>query len=175
MLPDQEVQLYNLSEHGTTYLWNFGDGNTSSELNPSYLYSETGIYDITLDVWTEHGCTDRLTRPDAVTVLGKGLIIFPNAFEPDMSGPNGGYYNLSEPALNNIFHPVWEGVETYKLEIFNRWGVLIYASSDVMKGWDGYYQGKVAMQGVYVWQCTGSFSNGKQFKLVGDVTLIHHH
>lgn len=174
MLPDQQVQLFNLSEHGTTYLWNFGDGNTSSELNPSYLYSETGIYDITLDVWTEHGCTDRLTRPDAVTVLGKGLIIFPNAFEPDMSGPNGGYYNLSEPALNNIFHPVWEGVETYKLEIFNRWGVLIYTSSDVMKGWDGYYQGKVAMQGVYVWQCSGSFSNGEQFKLVGDVTLIHH-
>ncbi len=173
MLPDQEIKLYNLSENGVTFLWDFGDGITSQDINPMHLYSTVGIYDISLDVWTEHGCTDRLIKPDAVTVLGKGLIIFPNAFMPDMTGPNDGYYSLSEPALNNIFHPYWEGVEKYHLEIFNRWGVLIYVSDDVMKGWDGYYQGELAVQAVYVWKCTGSFSNGKLFSLVGDVTLLH--
>ncbi|MBG0860065.1 MAG: PKD domain-containing protein [Bacteroidales bacterium] len=174
MLPDQEIQLYNLSENGITFLWDFGDGSTSTDDNPRYLYSEVGVYDITLDVWTEHGCTDRLVKPDAVTVLGNGMIAFPNAFEPDLSGPNGGYYSLNMPELNTIFHPAWEGVETYHLEIFDRWGVLIYTSDDVMKGWDGYYQGKVCMQGVYVWRCTGTFSNGRPFSLVGDVTLLHH-
>ena len=174
MLPDQEIQLYNLSENGTTYLWNFGDGNTSTEMNPGYLYSNPGIYDISLDVWTEHGCTDRLVKPDAVTVLGEGFIKFPNAFEPDMSGPNGGYYSLSEPELNTIFHPHWEGVDEYRLEIYNRWGTILYVSLDVMKGWDGYYQGRLSQQGVYVYKCTGTFSNGYPFKLVGDVTLLHH-
>jgi gliding motility-associated-like protein len=91
-----------------------------------------------------------------------------------LSGPNNGYYNLNEPELNTVFHPYWEGVEEYRLEIYNRWGVLLYVSQDVMKGWDGYYQDKVSPQGVYVYKCTGKFSNGMLFNLVGDVTLLHH-
>ena len=173
MLPDQGIQLYNLSEGGNTYLWDFGDGTNSTEVNPSHLYTETGIYDISLDVWTEHGCTAGLLKPDAVTVVGKGLIVFPNAFMPDRMGPNGGSYSLNEPEKNNIFHPYWEGVDEYQLQIFNRWGVLIYESEDVMTGWDGYYQGKLSQQGVYVWHCTGTFTNGEQFRLVGDVTLLY--
>lgn len=173
MLPDQKIKLYNLSENGVTFLWNFGDGNTSTEINPEHLYSATGIYDISLDVWTEHGCTGRLIKPDAVTVVGKGLIIFPNAFTPDMTGPNDGYYSLSEPALNNIFHPHWEGVELYHLEIFNRWGTLIYESEEIMKGWDGYFKGQLAKQDVYVWRCTGTFTNGEPFNMAGDVTLLY--
>lgn len=173
MLPDQVIQLYNLSEGGNTYLWDFGDGVTSTEINPSHLYTEVGIYDIKLDVWTEYGCTAQLIKPDAVTVVGKGLIVFPNAFTPDRMGPNGGAYDLNEPEKNNIFHPYWEGVDRYHLEIFNRWGTLIYESDDVMTGWDGYYQGRLCQQGVYVWKCTGTFTNGEQFSLVGDVTLLY--
>jgi PKD repeat protein len=174
MLPDQEIQLFNLSEHGATYLWDFGDGNTSIEENPRYLYSSVGVYTISLDVWTEHGCTGRLVKPDAVTVLGKGLIRFPNAFKPDMTGPNGGYYDLQKPEKNNIFHPLWEGVEEYYLEIYNRWGELLYISEDVMIGWDGYFKEKLSKQDVYIWKCWGRFSNGKNFRLAGDVTLLHH-
>jgi gliding motility-associated-like protein len=166
--------LFNLSEHGDTYLWDFGDGTTSDEENPRYLYSEVGVYTISLDVWTEHGCTGRLEKPDAVTVLGKGLIIFPNAFKPNMFGPNGGYYDLTKPDKNDVFHPYWEGVEEYHLEIYNRWGELLYISEDVMIGWDGYYQGELAKQDVYVWKCFGTFSNGKTFLMAGDVTLLHH-
>jgi PKD repeat protein len=173
MLPDQSIQLYNLSENGNTYLWDFGDGTNSTEVNPSHLYTEVGIYDITLDVWTEHGCSGRLIKPDAVTVVGKGLMVFPNAFMPDQMGPNGGYYNLNEPEKNNIFHPYWEGVDIYNLQIFNRWGMLIYESRDVMKGWDGYYQENLSKQGVYVWKCTGTFTNGQPYSLVGDVTLLY--
>lgn len=174
MLPDQEIQLYNLTKNGITFLWNFGDGQTSTEYNPKYQYTVTGTYDISLEASSEHGCTDKLTKPGLVTVVGKGLILFPNAFEPDMSGSNGGYYALSEPEMNYVFHPFWDGVISYKLEIFNRWGALIYISEDVMKGWDGYFQGRLSQQGVYVWKCTGVFSNGKTFSMVGDVTLLLH-
>ena len=173
MLPDQAIQLYNLSKGGNTYLWDFGDGITSNEINPSHLYTEVGVYDITLNVWTEYGCTAQLIKPDAVTVVGKGLIVFPNAFMPDRMGPNGGSYNLNEPEKNNIFHPYWKGVDRYHLQIFNRWGTLIYESYDVMTGWDGYYLGKLCQQGVYVWKCTGTFTNGELFNLVGDVTLLY--
>jgi PKD repeat protein len=174
MLPDQEIQLYNLTKSGMTFLWDFGDGQTSTEYNPRYQYSATGVYDIALEATTEHGCTDKLIKPGLVTVVGKGLILFPNAFEPDMSGSNGGYYALNEPEMNYVFHPFWDGVISYKLEIYNRWGALIYTSEDVNRGWDGYFQGRLSQQGVYVWKCEGAFSNGKTFSMVGDVTLLLH-
>jgi PKD repeat protein len=174
MLPDQEIKLFNLSEHGETFLWDFGDGNISTEVSPRYLYSALGTYDISLDVWTEYGCTDRLVKPGAVTVLGRGLIMFPNAFKPLLTGPNGGYYTLGEPERNHIFHPYWEGVEEYHLLIYNRWGELVFESNDVNIGWDGYLDGQLASQDVFAWKCWGIFNNGKPFSLVGDVTLLHH-
>jgi len=173
MLPDEHIQLFNLSKYGVNYLWDLGDGGTSTELTLSYLYSRIGVYDISLDVWTEHGCTNRLVKPSAATVLGEGLLIFPNAFKPDRSGPNGGYYNLYDREKNNIFHPYWEGVEEYRLQIYSRWGVLLFISEDVNIGWDGYQDGKIVVQGVYVWKCKGSYINGQNFNEVGDVTLLH--
>ncbi len=172
MLPDQEIQLFNMSEYGVSWLWDFGDGNTSFEKNPAHLYSETGIYTISLDVWTEHECTDRLILPESVTVEGRGFIKYPNAFRPDPYGTTGGYYDLNEPTRNHIFRPLWEGVIEYRLHIYNRWGELLYISDDVMKGWDGYYQGSIAKQDVYVWKAWGTFSNGRKFVLAGDVTLL---
>jgi PKD repeat protein len=172
MLPDQEIQLFNMSEHGVSYLWDFGDGGSSIQKDPRYLYSQTGVHTISLDVWTEHGCTDRMSLPEVVTVVGHGAIRFPNAFRPDPSGPTGGYYDLGEPMRNHVFRPAWEGVVDYTLRIFNRWGELLYTSEDVMKGWDGYYQGQMAKQDVYVWKVWGTFSNGEKFVLAGDVTLL---
>jgi gliding motility-associated-like protein len=58
------------------------------------------------------------------------------------------------------------------MNIFNRWGELIFESTDVNIGWDGYYRGKLCKQDVYVWKVTGKFSNGDLFTLAGDVTLL---
>ncbi|MFO7933834.1 MAG: PKD domain-containing protein [Bacteroidales bacterium] len=174
MLPDQITKFFNLSKHGSSYLWDFGDGNASTDESPSHLYSNLGTFDITLDVWTEDGCTDRLVKPAAVTVIGEGEIYFPNAFKPDMSGPNGGYFDQTAPERNHIFHPLWEGVAEYHLEIYNRWGEQLFVSDDVNIGWDGYHNGTLCSQGVYVWKCSGTFVNGEYFIEVGDVTLLHH-
>jgi hypothetical protein len=109
-----------------------------------------------------------------VTVRGEGIIMFPNAFKPDMDGPNGGYYSQNEPEKNNIFHPYWEGVIKYNLEIYTRWGEKLFYSSDVNIGWDGYYRETLSSQAVYVYKCWGLFVNGESFLLTGDVTLIYH-
>jgi hypothetical protein len=110
-----------------------------------------------------------------VTVEGEGYIYFPNAFKPDLDGPNGGYYSLSEPEKNNIFHPFWQGVVDYHLEIYTRWGEKLYYSDDVNIGWDGYNEeGTLSAQGVYVFRSWGIFLNGKTFEKKGDVTLLYH-
>ena len=68
----------------------------------------------------------------------------------------------------------FENILEYKLQIFNRWGVLIYESYDLKKGWDGYTEdGNLAPQGVYVWKVTGRYADGEYFNKVGDVTFLH--
>jgi gliding motility-associated-like protein len=97
----------------------------------------------------------------------------PNAFTPNLSGPNGGMY---DPLAfdNQVFFPILSGVSTenYTLSIFNRWGELIFETHDVNQGWDGYYKGVLCQQDAYVWKVQGEYVNGRDFTRVGDVTLI---
>ncbi len=172
LLPDEEIRLYNMSEYGETYEWNFGDGNYSAEKNPEHLYTELGVYDISLAVWTEHNCTERMFIERAVTVTGSGEIFFPSAFRPNPSGPSGGWYDPADPTSNNIFRPFWDGVTKYRLRIYNRWGEFLFESTDIMQGWDGYYQERLAKQDVYVWKAWVTFTNGSSKVMAGDVTLI---
>jgi len=174
MLPDEEIRLFNLSKYGSSYLWDFGDGNTSVEQNPRHLYTAVGVYDISLEVTTDHGCVDRLVLPEAVTVEGEGVILFPNAFKPDLDGPNGGYYDLLARERNNIFHPYWEGVADFHMEIYTRWGEKLFYTDDVNIGWDGYFKETLCGQDVYVYKAWGFFLNGQLFNVKGDVTLLYH-
>lgn len=173
MLPDQLTRFFNTSKYGDFFLWDFGDGHGSNEENTTHIYEEVGLYTVSLEVTTENGCTDRLEKPAAVTVLGEGEIVYPNAFKPNMSGPSGGYYDLMETERNEIFHPLWAGVRNYRLEIYNRWGEKLFESNDVNIGWDGYFRGELCAQGVYIWKVTGNYNNGEPFSLAGDVTLLH--
>jgi PKD repeat protein len=66
-----EVNFSDLSVSGTnisTYDWDFGDGGTSSLQNPTYTYLDTGIYDVSLVITNELGCTDTLTRSNYIFV-----------------------------------------------------------------------------------------------------------
>jgi PKD repeat protein len=160
---DEPVHYFNLSDHGDIFEWDFGDGTTSNEWNPKHVYKEEGTYDVTLKVWTENDCFDLYVMENAVLVEPYGNVEFPNAFRP--SSP------IEE---NRTFLPgVIDNVEDYHLMIYNRWGEFIFESFDQNIGWDGYYQGRIAKQDVYVWKVTGVYSNGESFVKTGDVTLLH--
>ncbi len=160
---DQEVNFFNLSDNGDIYLWDFGDGTTSSEFNPKHLYTKEGTYDVTLSVWTKNSCFDLYVAENSVLVQPSGKLIFPNAFRPESQIPE-----------NRVFKPgVMDQVDEYHLMIFNRWGELIFESYDRDVGWDGYINGELAKQDVYVWKVEGNYTNGQGFTEVGDVTLLH--
>jgi gliding motility-associated-like protein len=158
------------SSQGTpplTYNWSFGDGGTSTVKNPHYLYNSVGNYLIHLTTTNAYGCTDD-TIAEVTTVSS---VVFPNAFTPNPDGPNGGGYTYGD-LTNDVFFPYTSGVTEFKLQIFNRWGELIFESLDVKQGWDGYYHGKLCQQDVYVWKAFLKFNNGKTFNKTGDVTLL---
>jgi gliding motility-associated-like protein len=175
MLPNQPIHCYERTTNGHDFNWDFGIGvqAISNEPNPIFYYTEPGRYNVTLRVWSEHGCADISDQPWPVVVEPAGVCKFPNAFSPSPDGPSGGYYRPGQyDVSNDIFRPLHRGVMEYKLEIFNRWGEKIFESDDINVGWDGYVDGKLAAQDVYVWKVTGKYKNGVPFKNAGDITLL---
>ncbi|HWY36482.1 MAG TPA: PKD domain-containing protein, partial [Nitrosopumilaceae archaeon] len=166
-IPYDVLICNNQSTGANTYNWNFGDGNTSTAINPHYLYNSVGIFHIQLISTSVHGCQD--TAFSEVTTNAD--VIFPNAFTPNTSGPSGGSYTINN-LDNDVFFPYTSGVTDFKLQIFDRWGELIFESRDVKQGWDGYYRERLCQQDVYVWKAYIKLNNGKIFNKSGDVTLL---
>lgn len=173
MLPNQPVQFFNSTKNGNTYIWDFGDGTYSTELNPSHQYTVEGLYDVKLIAYSSQMCTDSILKSEEVEVSGAGYIKYPNAFIPTDESPSDGSYPVPDD-MNNVFHPIWFGVKEYDLWIFNRWGEQLFHSTDVNVGWNGRYanEGKELGQDVYFWKAKGKFENNTPFKIAGDVTLI---
>ncbi len=173
---EQIVIFYNYSYFADNYLWNFGDGQTSTEENPYHKYASPGSYNVSLNVSTSEGCTDSTSLETPVVVDWKtGSINFPNVFKWNETGPTGGQWKEGVyDEMDFVFRPFFKNVIEYRLQIFNRWGVLIYESHDLSEGWDGYNKnGKLAVQGVYVWKVNGRYADGIYFDKVGDVTFLH--
>ena len=172
IIPDQPVEFVNLSDDDSIeFLWNFGDGQVSTEADPIHLYTEPGIYDVTLTANNAFNCPTSYTLEHAVEATTGGFMEFPTAFTPIYGGGTGGGY---DPAAldNNVFHPHHTGIVEYELIIFNKWGELVFRSTDAYIGWDGYFEGVLARQDVYAWKATAVFSNGHRVTKAGDVTLI---
>lgn len=176
---DEKVRGYNLSSGADNFKWDFGDGTTSTEKEPFHKYMDEGVYDITLWAYKDNGdgnvCADKYLLSPGVTVEPAGTIKFATVFRPNVSGEeNVDVGNINSENLDRFFYPpIKEKVVDYKLQIFNRLGVLIFESHDINKPWNGYYKGNLCSQGVYVWYVEGKYANGQPFKKVGDVTLLH--
>jgi PKD repeat protein len=170
-VPDDEIRFLNYSSNSTRFRWSFGDGSESEMFEPSHTYKEYGNYSVRLVAISEYGCSDSVTIANAYSA-SKYYIEFPNAFIPNGQGPTGGFYSTKSDEAAQIFHPSFFGVADYQLKIFSKRGVLIFESSDVSLGWDGYNDGQLCESGVYVWKVRGKFRNGEPFIKMGDVTLL---
>ena len=171
---DEKVRCFNFTQFADYYIWEFGDGDTSHARDPFHKYMAEGVYDITLNAYSVNGCFSSFTVSPGVTVEPAGDIRFGNVFRPNKNGPEDPTTPPTGAAMDNFFYPaIKDQVENYHLQIFNRWGALIYETWDINKGWNGYYKGKLVKLGVYVWYVEGKYSNGKPFKKTGDVTLLH--
>lgn len=103
------------------WYWDFGDGVTSTDSMPYHSYYETGTYDITLVVRSGLECLDTLVVPVDVV---EGMII-PNVFTPNGDG------------WNDVFDVRTSAVGNYKLQIYNRWGNIVFENSSPLISWDG--------------------------------------
>jgi gliding motility-associated-like protein len=149
-----------------TWSWDFGNpaalDDTSAEQNPLFFYpADTGQYVVTLRIRTNQGCEDEFSMP---VIIGPDILVFiPNAFSPDGGGP----------ATNDGWKPVVnDGVQTYYLQVFNRWGERLFETTDRDAVWDGTYQNTPVQSDVYAYLLKVKSWDGDEYEYSGTVTLL---
>lgn len=164
--PGGKLYTDNQSFGASSFLWDFGDGQNSTEFEPIHQYTSEGVFTITLIATNAEGCADTTSLEGGVRTIRAGQILVPNAFSPNTSGPG------QSGGKNDLFRPILLGVTEYQMMVFSRWGELLYETRDPDAGWDGYYKGKLCQQDVYVYKIVGKYSNGESINKVGDIHLI---
>ncbi len=150
----------NSSANSNHYVWNFGDGTTSTEINPSHIFPDSGTYIVQLNVADNFGCMDSTVK--VVRVNGIYSLYIPNSFTPNHDG------------INDIFKAYGYGVTNFKLEIFTRWGDKVFNSIKITDGWDGKNDNGVdAPVDSYVYRVSiERFDELKPKIYTGNVTLV---
>jgi gliding motility-associated-like protein len=120
--------------------WLFDGTNRSTELNPVVTFRDTGVHEVRLVVRHEQGCKD--TAYAYLDVIPDVTFFMPTAFSPNDDGENDVFKGVG----------VLEGIKEYQLRIWNRWGEMVYESTEPNAGWNGrkYNDGAPAPPGVYV-------------------------
>lgn len=144
---------------GTNYQWTPSTWlNNPSIANPIALPLDNIKY--ALEVSNSLGCVGydtinvRLfnTKPD---------LFVPSAFTPNAD------------VLNDVFRPIAVGLKSLEsFRVYNRWGQLLYLTSEIGKGWDGRFKGKSQDPGTYVWYAEATDYLGKKLFKKGSVVLI---
>ena len=132
----------------TSYTWQ--DNSTAA----TFVVKVGGTYSVTV----QSNCgleTDEITIKEVLCKL-----MFPNAFTPNNDGKNDVF-----KALNTF------GIQSYRLQIFNRWGQKVFETTDVSKGWDGKINGYIQATNTYAYKCIFN-RDGKISELHGSFVLI---
>lgn len=160
-----EVYFQDLSSLATYYDWYFPGATPSySQLErPRTTYPDgvTGTYPVTLIVTSELGCTDTLTQN--LIVHPEVTIFVPNTFTPD-----GDEFNQNwRLYINGI------DLYSYNLQVYNRWGEMVFESHDSEEGWDGTYNGLVVSPGTYTWKVSArDIQNDGKYEWNGHVNIL---
>ena len=122
-------------EEGNELEWDLGDGTIiQDQTQVSHQYGDIEAHWVYLYMVTEEGCT----AVDSVqTTPPSATIYFPNAFSPNKDD------------INDTFGGEGALLDRYELYVFDRWGGIIFQSSDMAVRWDGTMDGEEVMNGVY--------------------------
>jgi gliding motility-associated-like protein len=166
-LLDALIKFDNNSIGATTYLWDLNpdiSGDETTLVNPIHQYVEVGAYEITLIGTNDFGCSATISR--FVEVLEDFAVYFPNAFTPNGDG------------LNDTFQPSGIGIDPsdYFMQIYDRWGKLVFETDEWSKGWDGKIENKYGESeqsgNVYVYKMRIKDFRGDYHKFNGTATLV---
>lgn len=151
------LRLVDQSSGATEWSWDLGFlGGGSSEPSPYAKLRDIGCYPVEQVVTNDLGCTD--TARVMLCIEDEFALYVPNTFTPNGDGINdvfGAVSSVREPRM-------------FELDVFDRWGALLFSSTDLQHTWDG----GSTPDGVYAWLITMVDAEQKHHTARGHVLLI---
>ena len=151
--------LSNASGDNISLFWNAGDGTTYTTPQFSHTYTSSDYFDVSLLVTNSYGCVDSLHKE--VYVSPKYMLLIPTAFTPNGDG------------RNDKFVVKGSGVKEYRINIYNRWGALIFTSGDINESWDGKVNGAPVNSGIYLYRTFFRDENDETSEQMGSINLMY--
>ena len=134
-----EVEFLANALNADYYHWNLYKGTElilqRSEAQHRYTFTEPGNYRLMLGASNMHDCAIDSVQFDIS--VSESMLTVPNTFTPNGDG------------TNDEFRVVYRSIKEFHIWVYNRWGKLVYKSSDPAKGWDGTINGRPATSGAY--------------------------
>lgn len=166
---DNQVTFIPSVRNGTVfnYSWVFSNStnvirvDTSTSRIAVKTYENNGKFPVMLSVSNDYGCVDTVFK---IVIINEDVSIYiPNTFTPNDDG------------VNDVFGVKGLGLkpEGFLMEIYDRWGEMVFSTKDINKGWDGTYKGTRSPEGVYIYSVKvigGNNIGKKEFK--GHVSLL---
>ena len=154
------VVTNNSSNGSVSYLWDLGDGTTSTNDDPSITYNAEGAYTICLIAYTATNCPDTACQIVEVIEEVESVIGIPTAFSPN------------NDTHNDVLYVRGSGIQSFTLVIYNRYGEKVFETNDLSSGWDGTYKGQPENTGVFAYYLEYEYVNGDKNSLKGNITLV---
>jgi gliding motility-associated-like protein len=147
---------------GVNYVWSPATG-----LSSTVIFNPIGIYSASVDsVKYKLVVTDAIGCADSAYVTVKVFKTAPSVFVPTAFTPNN-------DGLNDTIYPISVGIKKINyFSIFNRYGQLVFKTTQDRHGWDGNINNKAQGSGVYVWMVSAVDYLDRAIFLKGTVTLI---
>ncbi|MCZ2357667.1 MAG: gliding motility-associated C-terminal domain-containing protein, partial [Bacteroidia bacterium] len=139
------------------YFWDFGDGNTATDENPTHRYSQVGDYQVTLQVMDYRGCTDTIVKSRIHVVSFRTQ----NVFTPNGDGVNDTWLPITASDIVEM-----------TIVVSDRWGNTVFESNSMTNPWKGDLNGNPIPTGVYYFNIKYKTEKGVEVKRSGSVTLL---
>ncbi|MCX8080861.1 MAG: gliding motility-associated C-terminal domain-containing protein, partial [Bacteroidia bacterium] len=154
------VTFLDISNGATGGTWNVAGTNITYTPGQSiqYEFIQPGNHPVILTVHNEGNCKD--TYSMNICVLESTEIFVPDIFSPNNDGNN------------DVFYIRGNGIREMNLQIFDRWGSMVFSSQDPKEGWDGTIRGKNAEPGIYAYFLKVVLFNGKKIIKKGEISLV---
>jgi len=133
---------------------------TFDQLDFTYTFTEAGTSYVRFVANNAEGTCEYIGETYTISI-GESRLECPNAFSPGTS-----------EGVNDEWKVSYRSIISFDCQIFNRWGQKMATLTDPSQGWDGKYNGKVVKSGVYFYVIKATGSDGKEYKLSGDINII---
>lgn len=152
------VHFANNSSGGNFWYWDLDNGATSTQFAPGTTYQEDGMYEVMLIATNNLGCRD--TAIKNIFIQPEFYFYAPNAFTPNAD------------TYNNLYEVSVIGAQQFEFFLFNRWGEVIFSTTDPNFQWDGTYNDVLVEDGLYIYKCKVVGDDHQSREFSGHITVL---